>query len=203
ATASMPRRVARAFEQLLAAARARLDVPFDQALDAFDRRAVQLAARAPDPVQQSAHLAIRDEVRRHRTALFPAFLRELEAGLATIREHARAGARGGRPPVHRQLSLVDDEQLDEEARLRDIAARQDVRASLHLHLLGQRFGVLARDAAFDAARLPLGPRALVHALRDAAQSLGIGSPARRLLAEAFDESVMAGYEGLAKRFDVL
>src|SRR5690606_32341179 len=47
------------------------------------------------------------------------------------------------------------------------------------------------------------PRALVHALRDAAQSLGIGSPARRLLAEAFDESVMAGYEGLAKRFDAL
>ena len=54
--------------------------------------------------------------------------------------------------------------------MRDIAVRQESRASLTLHLLGQRFGVMAGAPAFDAERIPLGPRSLCRIMREASQS---------------------------------
>ena len=71
--------------------------------------------------------------------------------------------------------------MDEEAALRDIAVRQESRASLTLHLLGQRFGVMAGAPAFDAERIPLGPRSLCRIMREAGQSLQLPLESRLLL----------------------
>src|SRR5690606_22679958 len=99
------------------------------------------------------------------------------------------------------LSLVEDEVMDEGAVLREVATRQESRAALPLHLLGQRFGVLAGSPAFDAERIPLGPRALCRAMRDASQTLQVPYEARLLLYRIFDRQVMAGYARVLEMLD--
>src|SRR5690606_30850609 len=81
------------------------------------------------------------------------------------------------------------------------ATRQESRAALPLHLLGQRFGVLAGSPAFDAERIPLGPRALCRAMRDASQTLQVPYEARLLLYRTFDRLVMVGYARVLERLD--
>src|SRR3546814_17706563 len=82
--------------------------------------------------------------------------------------------------------------MDEGAVLRGVAIRQESRAALPLHLLGQRFGVLAGSPAFDAERIPLGPRALCRAMRHDSQTLQVPYEARLLLSRIFDRQVIAG-----------
>jgi hypothetical protein len=101
-----------------------------------------------------------------------------------------------------QLRLVEETELDEDTVLRDIAVRQESRASLTLHLLGQRFGVLAGAPAFDAERIPLGPQSLCRILRDAAQSLQISLEARLLLYRIFERRVMVNYPQLLEMLNV-
>src|SRR3546814_3244529 len=72
---------------------------------------------------------------------------------------------------------------------------------LPLHRLGQRFGVLAGSPAFDAERIPLGPRALCRAMRDASQTLQVPYEARLLLYRIFDRQVMAGYSRVLEMLD--
>ena len=65
------------------------------------------------------------------------------------------------------LRLIEDHELDEGSVLRAIASRHESRTSLPLHLLGQRFGVLAGAPAYDAERLPIGlPEVLKTAPRE-------------------------------------
>src|SRR3546814_17038313 len=85
--------------------------------------------------------------------------------------------------------------------LREVATSQVSRAALPRHLLGQRCGVLAGSPAFDAERIPLGPRALCRAMRDASQTLQVPYEARLLLYRIFDRQVMAGYSRVLERLD--
>src|SRR3546814_8457079 len=91
--------------------------------------------------------------------------------------------------------------MDDVALLGGVTVGQDSRAVLLLHLLGQRFGVLAGSSAFDAERIPLGPRALCRAMRDASQTLQVPYEARLLLYRIFDRQVMAGYSRVLERLD--
>src|SRR3546814_5669951 len=101
-------------------------------------------------------------------------------------QHAPEESDAGARVRFQNLSLVEDEVMDEGAVLRGVAIRQESRAALPLHLLGQRFGVLAGSPAFDAERIPLGPRALCRAMRDARQTLQVPYEARLLLYRIFD-----------------
>ena len=93
--------------------------------------------------------------------------------------------------------------MDEESLLRDIAMRHESRANLALHLLGQRFGVLAGAPAFDAERLPVGPQALCRILREASRSLQIGLEPRLLLFRTFERTVMQHYTQLAETMNAM
>jgi hypothetical protein len=106
------------------------------------------------------------------------------------------------PVSFQRLSLVEEAEMDEEAVLRDIAVRQESRASLTLHLLGQRFGVMAGAPAFDAERIPLGPRSLCRIMRDASQSLQLPLESRLLLYRLFDRRVMSVYPQLVEMLNV-
>src|SRR5690606_24737587 len=97
----------------------------------------------------------------------PRFMIEVESMLAGVRsatEPARVPESPDARPSFRNLSLVDESVMDEDTVLREVASRQEGRSTLALHLLGQRFGVLAGAPAFDSSRLPLGPHALCGAI---------------------------------------
>ena len=203
AAADLPRRVRQALDAALRLVSAELDPYLALLLDEYEQELFRLGERARHPGSESAYVQSLRTFRAGRSDLVPQFMLELEAGLAGIRaapapEPAHAPAA---PVAGRVLSLVDDSMIDEDTLLREIATRQEGRASLPMHLLGQRFGVLAGTPAMDAGRLPLGPQAVCRALREACRSLHLGPESRELLYRLFDRLVMAHYAPVLEKLD--
>ena len=203
AAAGLPRRVRKALEQALSLVTAELDGSLGTVLREFEQELFRLADLARNPGAESNYMQTLRTLRMNRADLIPRFMLELEAGVAAIRaakpveEKSEADER----IPFRNLSLVEDEVMDEDSVLREVATRQESRAALPLHLLGQRFGVLAGSPAFDAERIPLGPRALCRAMRNASQTLQVPYEARLLLYRIFDRHVMATYATSLEKLD--
>lgn len=210
-TAVLPRRVRKVLEHLLSTVSDELERHLTAMLAEFEQQLFRLADHARNPAAESEHLQTLRTLRLTRADLIPRFVAGLEANVARI-GRASTPAPGETPaaapagmPLQLQghnLSLLDDRELDEETLLRDIALRQESRASLTIHLLGQRFGVLAGAPAFDADRMPLGPKALCGIMRDAAQALQLGLDARLLLYRIFDRRVMAQYAPIVEMLNL-
>jgi hypothetical protein len=150
-----------------------------------------------EPALQAAYMQTLRTLRMRSSDLVPHFMVGLEASLASMgRAPPRPASTETTAPSFRHLSLVDDSQMDEDAILLEIASRQESRSSLPLHLLGQRMGVMAGSPAFDAERIPVGPRALCRIMRDSCESLQLPLESRLLLYRQFDRRVMAEYPQL-------
>ncbi|TDK23252.1 DUF1631 domain-containing protein [Luteimonas aestuarii] len=211
ATAGLPRRVRRVLEQALALVSEDLDGNLGLMLSEFEQELFRLADQARNPGTESGYMQTLRTFRLNRSDLVPHFMLELEASVAGIRSApasampvANEPGTGAAPaPGFGKLSLVDEAVMDEGTVLREIASRQEGRANLPLHLLGQRFGVLAATPAFDAERIPLGPQSLCRAMRAASQALRIEHDSRLLLYRIFDRQVMATYSRILERLDEL
>jgi hypothetical protein len=203
AMATLPRRVRRVLENLLHAASDELERHLTETLDDFEQQLFRLSEHARNPAVQAGYLQTLRSLRLNRSDLVPRFMAGLEASLATLGRNAAGVVSAESAPVSfRRLSLVDESEMDEEAVMRDIAVRQESRASLTLHLLGQRFGVMAGTPAFDADRIPLGPRSLCKIMRDASQSLQLPLESRLLLFRLFDRRVMTAYPQMMEMLNV-
>lgn len=201
ATSGLPRRVRAVLEQALALVSADLDPNLGAMLKEFEQELFRLADTSRNSGSQADYMQALRTLRLNRADLIPRFMLEIESGLAALRcKAAESAALPAAQVSFRNLSLVEDTVMDEDTVLGEIASRQEGRAALPLHLLGQRFGVLAGAPAFDAEHSPLGPRALCRAMRSAAKTLQVSYDARLLLYRIFDRQVMASY---ARTLDAL
>ncbi|MCA1713795.1 MAG: DUF1631 domain-containing protein, partial [Gammaproteobacteria bacterium] len=206
ASAMLPRRVRRVLEHVLSTASDELERHLDGMLAEFEQQLFRLAEHARNPGVESGYMQTLRTVRLNRADLVPQFMSGLEASLAALGRTSpmasTAAAEHAAPGAFHDLRLMDEADLDEDAELRAIAVRQESRASLTLHLLGQRFGVLAAAPAFDAERMPLGPQSLCRLMREASQSLQVSLESRLLLYRIFDRRVMANYSQLIEMLNV-
>lgn len=204
ATTTLPRRVRRVLEHLLNVASEELERHLDTTLSDLEQQLFRLSEQARNSALQAGYMQTLRTLRTNRSDLVPRFMVGLEASLASIDRPAQALTTDHdvAPISHAHLSLVDETDMDEDMLLRAIATRQESRASLTLHLFGQRFGVLAGAPAFDATRLPLGPRALCRIMRDASQCLHLSLESRLLLYHLFDQRVMAAYPQMLEMLNV-
>ena len=191
AAATFPGRVRRVLEHLLAAASEELEQHLTATLTDLEQQLFRLSQHARTPAQHASSMQTLRTLRMNRSDLVPRFMAGLEASLAGLGPGSTNES--SLRPSFQHLSLVDESEMDEEVLLRDIAVRQESRASLPLHLLGQRFGVMAGAPAFDAERMPLGPRSLCRIMRESSQSLQLPMESRLLLYRTFDRQVMTGY----------
>ena len=202
ASAGLPPRVRRTLERALALVSSELDPGLSNLVSEFEQELFRLADQARNPGIESGHMATLRAFRANRADLVPRFLLALEASLAALRTPAPPLPPAlAETPSFGALSLVEDAVMDEGTVLREIASRQEGRANLSLHLLGQRFGVLAATPAFDAERLPLGPQCLCRAISTAACAVEIEHDARLLLYRIFDRVVLAGYARVLEQLD--
>jgi len=163
-------------------------------LNEFEQQLFKYAEQARSNVVQSRWLEAQRLVKRTRPDLVPRFLVLLEAELATIKEPPGPKPLIGGLRLNREeLSLVDNLELDESTVLSEVAGRVEVRNSLPLYLLGQRFGVLAGKPAFDAETVPVGPHALCRMLRQASECLELGGEHRALLYRTFERHLSPLY----------
>ncbi|GAB3371241.1 DUF1631 domain-containing protein [Lysobacter rhizosphaerae] len=198
ASAQLPRRVRRALEQVYAIAADEMARALERMLAEFEQQQFRLADQAANPGVQQAYFDTLRLVRQNRADLIPEFLSGLEAALAGIRNPAPAPSKTISHVHFGDLRLVEDHELDEVSVLRAIASRHESRTSLPLHLLGQRFGVLAGAPAFDVDRLPVGPRQLGSILAQASRVLQIELQPRLDLFRCFEHYGLHGYVQLVE-----
>lgn len=209
ATAGLPRRVRRTLDRTLALVSEELERNLVTAISDFEEELFRLAERGTTTGGGTDYMHILRVVRLNRHDLVPRFMQLLEAGLAGLRKPgapqglSRLPSTPPQPLNFRNLSLVDESMMDEGAVLHEIASRQESRTNLVLHLLGQRFAVLAAAPAFDGERIPLGPQALCRAIRHAAEPLQLDHSARLLFYRTFDRRVMVQYPVLCEKLDAL
>ena len=156
-------------------------------LDEFEQELTKRAAAERDNERRQRLYESLRQVQRSRISIGPKFLAALEQGLAGF---DRSAAGDDRQPGS-ELSLVEARDLEEALAVQEIAARSDTRHLAALHDLGHRFGVLAAGPAFEIDRVPLGPGALLAALRETAQQANVPTDHRLLLYPVFDRVAMA------------
>ena len=191
-----PRRVRMLLEGILEYASDELERGLTATLNDFEQQLFKLAEQARSNEVQGRFLETLRAVRRSRADVAPRYMIGLEAALASLKDGpAPPPVTPTGEPTRRfaDLSLVEDHQMDESTVLREIASRSEVRSSLPLYLLGQRFGVLAGRPAFDAESLPIGPQSLCRILASASVGLEINHEHRMLLFRLFDRTVLASY----------
>ena len=182
---NFPRRVRMLLEGVLKLVSDDIERGLGVTLNEFEQHLFKLAEQArSNEVQQHCFEVLR-EVKRSRGDLTPRFLIGLEASLATIQDERVHGMLGDGPKTG-ELSLVTEIDIDEAGILNEIATRAEIRNSLPIFLLGQRFGVIAGRPAFDAETLPVGPHALCRILRDVAGCFNIGEQDRVLFYRQFE-----------------
>jgi hypothetical protein len=187
---AFPRRVRMLLEGVLDYASDELDRGIVTTLNELEQQLFKLAEQArSNEVQKSCFEALR-EIKRGRADLAPRFLLALEASLATLKDPPRSDTASESSQSMKNLSLVENQVMDENVALNEIAARAEIRNSLPLFLLGQRFGVIAGRPAFDAESLPIGPHLLCRMLREATTCFDLSSEHRLQLFRQFDRSVM-------------
>jgi len=163
-------------------------------LNEFEQQLFKYAEQARSNMVQIRWLEAQRLVKRTRPDLVPRFLIALEAALACIKDPPgvkveAASFRNARG----ELSLVENMDMDEATVLAEIASRAEVRNSLPLYLLGQRFGVVAGKPAFDAENLPIGPQALCRMIRQSCDCLELSGEHRLLLFRTFERHLMPLY----------
>jgi hypothetical protein len=211
ASAGLPRRVRRTLERVLTLFSEDLEKHLVSAITEFEEELFRLADRGGTTGggAKTDYMHTLRVVRLNRHDLVPRFMQLIEAGLAGLRKPAflsmpaRPVPTPSAPVNFRNLSLVDESMMDEGAVLYEIASRQESRANLVLHLLGQRFAVLAAAPAFDSERIPLGPQALCRAVRHATETMQLDHGARLLFYRIFDRRVMVLYPPLCEKLDAL
>jgi hypothetical protein len=163
-------------------------------LNEFEQQLFKYAEQARSNLVQTRWLEAQRLVKRTRPDLVPRFLIALEAELACIKDPPGQKTIIGGPRINRgELSLVENLDLDETTVLSEIAGRAEVRNSLPLYLLGQRFGVLAGKPAFDSENLPIGPQALCRMIRQSSACLELSGEHRQLLFRTFERHLMPLY----------
>ena len=202
AKAHLPRYPKQVLEHLLDVARN----AFDEQLPFILHEAELVLARAPigsDTRQEDARLTSIRSLGAGSRTFVRIFLAHIESAMASVDSNRLATTASTADPEfpHVELSLLDDDEVSDDATLDNIASRMEARNSLGLQLMGLRFGVLAGAPALQVEYLPLGPHTLCYALAEAATALTLSRYAKLQLFQQFERSMVEFYPTLLEAFN--
>jgi len=197
-TRTYPRRVRMLLEGIFEIVTGEMDRGLIATLDGLEQQLFKLAEQARSNEVQLRCLEALGTVKRGRFDLMPRYIALLESNLATVRESNDARTRSADSLTFNDLSLVAEADMDETTLLHEISARAEMKASLPLFLLSQRFGVIAGKPALDSESLPIGPATLCRHLRRASHCFELHPEHRQLLFRQFDRHVMGDYQRIVE-----
>jgi hypothetical protein len=192
-TRTFPRRVRTLLEGIFELVTGEMDRRLIATLDGLEQQLFKLAEQARSNDVQLHCLEALGTIKRGRFDLMPRYIALLESSLANVRDVAGSDTRSSSGLTFSDLSLVAEADMDETTLLHEISSRAEMRASLPLFLLSQRFGVMAGKPALDSDALPIGPVMLCRHLRGASHCFELSPEHRQLLFRQFDRHVMTDY----------
>lgn len=180
----------------------RLAPAVDESLRQAERQLMALASESHNSARQATLLAGMNALRAHGQRLLPALLADAESQLARIRQPQLPDA--ATPMRPQAMTLVEDEALDQEIVLREMARHCETRCGPTLHTLGLRFGALAATATFEPGQVPAGPQSLCRSLRQACMVLQLEELEVLLhFYRAFERTVLVQHDALLESLNAL
>jgi hypothetical protein len=174
------------------------DLHLQNLLNDFEGILFKNIESSPQSESQSEQFAHLRNLQRTRHDFIPRFLASVEHQLSSIRKSVITP--NDQPTSaalkHKELNLVDRDSFDENQIQFEISSRCESQNSFDIFLLGQRFGVLAQQPAFDADHLPLGPRKLCLCLQEAIQCLDLDTSSKIQIYYLFERYVFSNFADL-------
>ena len=199
--ASLPRRTRQLLERLLQVAHQTLDEQLPTILHEAELALAKSSPNGDSKLELARLSSIRSLGAGARTFV-RVYLGQVEHALANVLTSQRpSSTTAGNAETYTELTLLDDDEVSDDATLENMASRMEARNSLGLQLLGLRFGVIAGAPAFEGERLPLGPYVLCHALSEATNALSVSRYARLQLFQQFERGFVDLYPPLIEAFN--
>ena len=160
-----------------------LEAPLRACLLDAEHKLLAQAEQARNHLDQQLFMTVRQRLQNQRETLERRVLAEVAQRferLGTLSAHAESAA----------LSLLEEGEHDERVALEQAGTRSEARHAPLLFELSYRFGALTGLPPLEGEDLPLGARALAHALLDAMREWDLPSRHRLLLLDSFDHMVV-------------
>ncbi len=190
---AFPRRVRQLLEGIFEIVTGEMDRSLSSMLDGLEQHLFKQAEQSRGNDLQLRCLEALGNIKRGRSDLTPRYIALLESSLASIKDSAATAAATPGPVSFSDMTLVAESDMDETTLLHEISSRAEMRSSLPLFLLSQRFGVIAGLPALDSETMPIGPVTMCRHLRRASDCFELHPELRQLLFRQFDRHVMADY----------
>jgi hypothetical protein len=118
------------------------------------------------------------------------FVANLTKCFTDLKSDTSIGMPGSEPSLFGNLSLVDNDQLEENIVIDSMVTRANTANENHLRNLNQGFKELMSPASFDEADNPISPRHIVNSFTDAVSNTELAMNQRLSLYRAFDVAVV-------------
>lgn len=203
---AMPERVSLICDGLLRINADFLSTHLHKLLDEFEKDLFNNASSLQSQTQQIGQYSQLRNLKRTRYDFIPHFLSNFEHQLASIRPETLATKTNEQENNDLQaigMQLLDVHMTDEQQIQFEISSRCESQNSFDIFLLGQRFGVLAGQPAFDADKLPLGPKVFCQCLQESIKSLDLTELDKKTVYYLFERYIFSNFSillGLCNQF---
>lgn len=158
-----------------------------QSFDQIEDELFGLAESCTDRDLQNLYLDARAQAREKRTAIEQVFRQQFQGEF----DRKVAGQRPveAKPKAKMELSLVDDDTLEESLALSAMANSLKSGAEEELGALNQRLGFLLDEPDLPGEDNPLSPEAVCKALQEACSQISAGAQVKLTLMRLFEQHV--------------
>jgi len=156
-------------------------------------RLIDYSQKPAEGGQGFEFLHARAQISARHNEMSRLFLRTLDAAFDQFETRRPADSTQPSPATrqkHDQISLMDDEEVEEDLALSAIRKRAEVAYTESLWALGQRMALLVSGGKIDEGRLPLAPGRYCEAVKKSLSVADIPLSARLVIYKLFDRYFM-------------
>lgn len=180
-------------------AQKRLGESLGSVFEKIDDALFDMAEKAENSTRQANLFEGMREVRKKRQLIERLFQEEFGKIASDLSAAVTAGT--GAPKSHKAsakegLSLVEDEELEEDLAINAMVGKADNRLARPLYALQQRLSVLFGGNKVDSETNPLGPAAVCEAFRRSMSELDAEINVKLLILKLFEKHTLGGLDAL-------
>ncbi|RME34853.1 MAG: DUF1631 domain-containing protein [Gammaproteobacteria bacterium] len=159
-------------------------------MDRLDDALFELAGKASDDATQTIYFDAMRHLRKHREAMEKGFLERYDEAFGRYLD-GQGAAPGYKAGEVNELSLVDQEELEEKLAVTGMVTKVRNSHYAALYALDRRMGCLLRKAELDDDSNPLGPGAICESFHQVCRELDQELPIRLVILKLFDQYVIS------------
>lgn len=166
----------------------RLSAALIRMLGKVDDTLFEWSEKSENKVDQNLYFDAMREVRLKRASMEIAFKAQLIEGFN--REIRKEGDTNESSLRAEEMSLVDDDGLEETLAVKNMVSKIEVECKQELHHLNRRVGVLLSDPELIRAKNPIGPEVICNAFREVCGDFESGIKVKLIVMKLFDRYVV-------------